>query len=66
MATIETLPNGEFDVQDSNGKSVMGPFRSRETAEAAQRMLNMFDAVDDQIATINRPLRGLLTTAPNQ
>lgn len=46
-ATIDTLPNGEFLVSDN--KSGLGPFRLRETAESAQRMLNAFGAVDQQV-----------------
>lgn len=60
ISTLNPLPDGRFDVQDATGISLLdalgGPFRTREAAEAAQRMLSAFDAVDDQIQTINNSL----------
>jgi len=60
-AAIRELPNGEFDVQDSKGNSLLdglgGPFRSRGAAEQAARMLNAFDKVEAQIQEINEGLR---------
>lgn len=60
LSTLNPLPDGRFDVQDDAGKSLLsgfgGPFRTREAAEAAQRMLSAFDAVDAQIKTINHSL----------
>lgn len=59
MSELKALPNGQFDVQDKDGNSVFGePFRQRETAESAHRMLAMFDAVDGRIAAINNSLKG--------
>lgn len=46
-ATIDILPTGEYLVSDH--KSELGPFRLRETAESAQRMLNAFGAADQQV-----------------
>lgn len=61
MVMITQLPSGRFDVQDDSGKSKLdefgGPFCTKETAEAAQRMLNNFDTVDIQIRAINQRLR---------
>lgn len=54
--TIEPLPNGEFQV--SGGSHVLGPFRLRETAEAAERMLNTFDAVESTIEQTLNTMRG--------
>jgi hypothetical protein len=60
MSTVKELPDGKFDVQDADDRSLLdrmgGPFRKRETAEAAQRMLDSFDAVDNQIRVINQRL----------
>lgn len=60
MATVQQLFDGTFDVQNEAGTSLLdafgGPFRLRETAEAAQRMLNSFDKVEAQIAEINESL----------
>jgi phage I-like protein len=53
---IEELPNGEF--QASDGRNTLGPYRSRETAEAAQRMLNAFDSTDLQIQQITKTMKG--------
>jgi hypothetical protein len=60
MVTVKELANGTFDVQDADGRSLLdrmgGPFRLQETAEAARRMLDGFDAVDVQIQQINQQL----------
>lgn len=56
MQTIQQLPNGEFQVEASNGQT-LGPFRLLETAEAAERMLNMFDAVDISMAQLSNTLK---------
>lgn len=60
-AIVTTLPDGRFDVQNATGDSLLealgGPFRVKEAAESAQRMLSAFDAVDSQIKAINGTLR---------
>lgn len=60
LSTLNPLPDGSFDVQDGEGRSLLdalgGPFRAREAAEAAQRMLSAFDAVDAQLKAINNSL----------
>lgn len=59
--TTTQLLNGKFDVQDEHGFSVLdrfgGPYYTMEAAQATERMLNAFDAVDAQIATVNESLR---------
>lgn len=65
--TVRELPNGTFDVQDDEGKSLLdrmgGPFYGRETAEAAARMFAGFDAVDRQVQRINGALHKCVDTA---
>lgn len=60
LSTLNPLPDGSFDVQDGEGRSLLdalgGQFRTRDAAEAAQRMLSAFDAVEAQIQTINNSL----------
>ena len=54
--TVQPLPDGRFDIQDSFGESVSdkfgGAFTQREAAEAACRMLDAFDAIDSRIDKI--------------
>lgn len=58
------LANGKFDVQDEQGASQLepfgGPYHTQEAAEATERMLTSFDAVDGQIRQVNTTLAGLL------
>lgn len=61
MNTVKQLPNGQFDVQDKDGNSVShkfgGTFDTREIADGAARMLNLFDAIDERVQQINQTLR---------
>lgn len=61
MSAIKKLSNGTFDVQDSQGKSLLdrmgGPFSREDVAIEAKRMLDSFDQVDRQIADIIQKLR---------
>lgn len=60
---IKPLPDGTFDVCDKNGVSPLGTFSTRQYAESAQRMLNLFETVNAQIKEFNNELRKSLKEA---
>lgn len=60
MITVQQLPDGQFDVRDGEGKSVAhkfgGTFETREIAEGAARMLNLFETVEERIRRLDQVL----------